>query len=274
VTNNQVPPPHVDLEQVVGAINDHLGAHYSSFTKYNREKYTPLKSQKDQDQTRSDSKKFARSKGHCKQFSQAAFGFPKSRIPSAKLHKGGARVNSHIFPLFAVTTGWAGGDEVACILRFWSPKAAGFVKPPDLLQPLIQELTVAHDGKSFYLEHEDKEGFSESIKAIAGLVEETVDYMEAVETKLTKAAETKRTPAVVGPQVLARQPLKREVVNRYWGFAEHSGVCFGGCGKQMVYDEAQLAHWRPKGELNEANGFVAATAKVSWLLTHIVLFHS
>jgi hypothetical protein len=98
--------------------------------------------------------------------------------------------------------------------------------------------------------------------------------MGAVETKLTKAAGTKRTPAVVGPQVLARKLLKRKVVNRYWGFAELSGVCFGGCGKHMVCDEVQLAHWRPKGELNEANGFVAATAQVSWLLKHIVLFHS
>jgi hypothetical protein len=63
------PAPHVDLEQVVGAINDHLGAHYSEkhrlsrFIKYNGEKYTPQKSQKDQHQTRSDSKKFDRSKG-------------------------------------------------------------------------------------------------------------------------------------------------------------------------------------------------------------------
>jgi hypothetical protein len=42
--------PHVDREQVVGAINDLLGAdysekyHLSTFIKYNLEKYTPLKS--------------------------------------------------------------------------------------------------------------------------------------------------------------------------------------------------------------------------------------
>jgi hypothetical protein len=54
-------------------------------------------------------------------------------------------------------------------------------------------------------------------KFIAGLVKETVDYMGAVEIKLAKAAETKRTPAkTAGMRVLAAAPLKQEVVDRYW----------------------------------------------------------
>ena len=131
----------------------------------------------------------------------------------------------------------------------------------------IEELKKAHDGKSFCLEHEDKEGFSKAIAFIAGLVKDTVDYMEAVEIKL----KTTRTPAkAVGVRVLAAAPLKREVVDRYWGLEANVGVCFGGCGKQMVYDDVHLAHWRPRGELNEANGFVAKTAQVIWLLYHIL----
>jgi hypothetical protein len=183
------------------SINDELGAHYiekyqlDSFIKYNGKKYTPQKSGKDQDQTRSDGRKYDRSKGHCKQFCQAALSFPKSINPSAKCRKGGFRVNSHLLPLFSITTGWVGKYEEACTLRFYRPGAAGVVAPPDHLKPHIEELKEAHDGKSFCLEHEDKEGFSKSIKFIAGLVKDTVDYMEAVETKPTKVAETKHTPA-------------------------------------------------------------------------------
>ena len=68
--------------------------------------------------------------------------------------------------------------------------------------------------------------------------------------------------------------MKREVVDRYWGFKAEIGVCFGGCGKQMVYHDVHLAHWRPRGELDAANGFVAETAQVMRISTHIVLFHS
>jgi hypothetical protein len=42
-----------------------------------------LTSKKDSKQTRTDSKKFDRSKGYSKQFSQAVFGFARSIIPSA-----------------------------------------------------------------------------------------------------------------------------------------------------------------------------------------------
>jgi hypothetical protein len=45
---------------------------------YNLKNYTPQDVQKEKQQTRSGSMKFDRSKGHCKQFSQAAFGFQKS----------------------------------------------------------------------------------------------------------------------------------------------------------------------------------------------------
>ena len=80
--------------------------------------------------------------------------------------------------------------------------------------------------------------------------------------------------AVVGPRALVRQLLKRQVVNRHWGEGQVSGVCWGGCSKNMVYDEVHLAHWRPRSELSEENGFVGATAQVSWLLAHIYCFHS
>jgi hypothetical protein len=81
--------------------------------------------------------KFDRSKGHCKQFCQAVFGFPKSIIPSVKYRKGGCRVNSHLHPLFAITTGWAGEDKEACILRFYRNGAKGVAAPPVHLQPCV-----------------------------------------------------------------------------------------------------------------------------------------
>jgi hypothetical protein len=83
------PPPHVDPEQVVEAINERLGADYSgkfclsAFIQYNATKFAPLTSKKGSKQTRTDSKKFDRSKGYSKQFSQAVFGFARSIIPSA-----------------------------------------------------------------------------------------------------------------------------------------------------------------------------------------------
>jgi hypothetical protein len=124
--------PHVDLEQVVEVINDLLGADYSakycvsSFIKYNAEKYAPATSMKDKGQTRSDSKQFDKSKGYgSNHFCQAVFGFAKSITPSAKLRKGGSRVESHLFPLFAITTGWAGGDE-----RGAKPASCGFGRKP------------------------------------------------------------------------------------------------------------------------------------------------
>jgi hypothetical protein len=90
--------PHVDLDKVVEAINEKLGAHYSEkyrlsrFIKYNGERYTPQTSSKDQHKTRSDNKKFDRSKGSCKQFCQAVFNFPTSINPSANYHgKGGGK---------------------------------------------------------------------------------------------------------------------------------------------------------------------------------------
>jgi hypothetical protein len=63
------------------------------------------------------------------------------------------------------------------ILRFWESNAKGLIKPPgpDLLQPLVKKLK-EDDGKSIHLDHEDKEGFSDSIKFLAGLVKAAVDY--------------------------------------------------------------------------------------------------
>jgi hypothetical protein len=85
----------VDLEQVVEAISDLVDAGYSAkysvsgFIEYNTEQYVPSSSMKEKGATRSDKKHFDVSKGHCgKRFSQAIFGFEKSLIPSAKLHKG------------------------------------------------------------------------------------------------------------------------------------------------------------------------------------------
>jgi hypothetical protein len=224
--------PHVDLDKAVEAINEKLGAHYSGkyrlsrFIKYNGERYTPQTSQKDQLQTRSDNKKFDRSKGNCKQFCQAVFNFPTSINPRASYHgRGGKRVNKHLLSLFAITTGnfnFPGKDKGACFLRFHRQGAARLILPREQLKPHIEELKKAHDGKSFCLEHEDKEGFSKSIDFIAGLVKDTVDYMEAVEIKL----KTKRTPAkTVGVRVLAAAPLKREVVDRYWGLEANVVVC-------------------------------------------------
>jgi hypothetical protein len=75
----------------------------------------------------------------------------------------------HLFPLCAITTGWAGKDERTCILRFWKSSARGLIKLPALLQPLVKNLQEDH-GKAIRLDHEDKESFSEPIKFLAGLV--------------------------------------------------------------------------------------------------------
>jgi hypothetical protein len=167
---------HVDLEQVVKAISDLVGADYSakysvsSFIEYNTEEYVPSSSMKETKQTRSDKKHFDRSKGYGgKRFSQAVFGFEKSIIPSAKLRKGGSRVNSPLFPLFAITTGWAGKDERTCKVRFWHVDASGLMKPPGVLKSLVENLK-EDNGKAIPLDHEDKRGFSEPIKFLAGLV--------------------------------------------------------------------------------------------------------
>jgi hypothetical protein len=127
-------------------------------------------------------------------------------------------------------------------------------------------------GKAIRLDHEDKESFSEPIKFLAGLVKAAVDFMEDAEATLAGLAKAERVQAVVGPQVLARQLLKRQVVNRYWGEGQLRGVCWGGCGELMVYGDVQLAHWRLKGELNEGNGIAGATAQVSCISTYC--FHS
>lgn len=269
---------HVDLELVVKAISEFLDADYSAkysvsgFIQYNAEKYAPSSSMDEKQQSRSDKKHFDKRKGFCgKRFSQAVFGFEKSLIPSAKLHKGrGQRksgsIGGHLLPLFAITTGWAGEDERTCILR-----ANGLMKPPDVLKSLVENL-MEDNGKEIHLDPEDKKGFSESIKFLGGLVKTAVDFMEAEEIKLTTTIGACPTTVEVRGRAAAR--LKREVVDRYWGPGAIGGVCFGGCCKQMVYQEVQLAHWRLKGELTEANGFVADTAQVIWLLPHIVLFHS
>jgi hypothetical protein len=113
---------HVDLEQVVKAISEFLDADYSTkytvsgFSEINTEKYAPS-SMKGKGASRSDKKLFDKSKGYGgKRFSQAVFGFKKSLIPSAKLRKGGTRVDNHLFPLFAITTGWTGKDVMTCFL--------------------------------------------------------------------------------------------------------------------------------------------------------------
>jgi hypothetical protein len=163
----------------VKAISEFVGADYSakysvsSFIEYNTEQYVPLTSRTSMEgkgQTRDDKKYFVKSKGYGgKRFSQAVFGFKKSPTPSAKLRKGGSRVNSHLFPLFAITTGWAGKDEMTCILRFWQRDARGLMKPPDVLKSLVENLK-ADNGKAIPLDPEDKNGYSESIKFLAGLV--------------------------------------------------------------------------------------------------------
>jgi hypothetical protein len=65
---------HVDLEQVVEAISDLVGADYSakysvgSSIEYNAEQYVPSSSFKERTGlSRSDSKKFDKSKGHVRQ---------------------------------------------------------------------------------------------------------------------------------------------------------------------------------------------------------------
>jgi hypothetical protein len=88
---------HVDLEQVVEAISDLVGADYgakysvSSFIEYNAEQYVPSSSFKERTGlliSRSDGKKFDKSKGYGgRRFCQAVFGFEKSIIPSAKLRR-------------------------------------------------------------------------------------------------------------------------------------------------------------------------------------------
>jgi hypothetical protein len=97
---------HVDLEQVVEVISDLVGADYSakysvgSSIEYNAEQYVPSSSFKERTGlSRSDSKKFDKSKGHGgKRFCQAAFGFEKSIIPSAKLRKGASASASDWLP--------------------------------------------------------------------------------------------------------------------------------------------------------------------------------
>jgi hypothetical protein len=217
---------------------------------------------------------FDRSKGHCPEYYQAVFGFPKSLKPS-QYGKGRYRVKTHLHSLFSITTGWAGVDEDLCSLRFYHTGAKGIYKPPVHLKPIIEELKKAHHGKSFSLEDEDEQGFRQSIKLLAGPVKKVVDYRQlAPSTPPPRRQGTSIGREVVGTKVLAAAPLKREVVDRYWGFKAEIGVCFGGCSKQMVYHDVHLAHWRPRGELDAANGFVAETAQVVRLSTHIVLFHS
>jgi hypothetical protein len=74
--------------------------------------------------------------------------------------------------LFAITTGWAGGDEEACILRFWQKDAKRLIKPPGSSPAPRREPEGGQedDGKSTTLDHEDKEGFSGAIKFLAGRV--------------------------------------------------------------------------------------------------------
>ena len=79
--------------------------------------------------------------------------------------------------MFAITTGWAGKDERTCILRFWQHGASGLMKPPDILKSLVENLKADHDNEAIPLDHEDKKGFSESIKILAGLVKAAVDFM-------------------------------------------------------------------------------------------------
>jgi hypothetical protein len=188
----------------VKAISDLVGADYSakysvsSFVRieYNTEEYAPSSSMKGKGASMSDKKYFDKSKGYSgKRFSQAVFGFKKSIIPSAKLRKGGARVNSHLFPLFAITTtGWAGKDEMTCILRFWQAASRGLMKPPGVLKSLVENLK-EDNGKATPLGPEDQNGYSEPIKFLAGLVKAAVDFMEVAEANLTGEAATERVQA-------------------------------------------------------------------------------
>jgi hypothetical protein len=112
---------HVDLGKVVGAIDDELGARYSgkytlgSFVKYNGQKYTPRKREIVQNETRPDGMVFDRSKGHCTEFYQAVFGFPKSLSPS-QYGKGKYRVKTHLHQLFSIT---AARDFLHLLLALW-----------------------------------------------------------------------------------------------------------------------------------------------------------
>jgi hypothetical protein len=135
--------PHVDLEQVVEAINDLVGADYSAkycvstSIKYNAEEYAPLTSKKDSKQTRSDSKHFDRSKGYGgKRFSQAVFGFKNLLLPCAKLRKGGwfsSRQPS--FPVVREYDGVGWRRRGSLHLAVSEDRRKGLTKPPGLLQP-------------------------------------------------------------------------------------------------------------------------------------------
>jgi hypothetical protein len=169
-----------------------------------------------------------------KRFSQAVFGFPKTLLASAKLRQStNRRVDSHLFPLFGITTGWAGGDEGGCIWGLWQKNAKALMQAPAVLQPFVEELEV-DDGKSISLDHEDKEAFSCAIEFLAGLVKAAVDFMEEEEIKLAGEKPLKRD-MVVGSLVLARQQLKRGVVERHWGERHVSGICWGGYGRPLTY---------------------------------------
>jgi hypothetical protein len=113
-------------------------------------------------------------------------------------------------------------------LRFWKIAARGLIKPPDLLQPLVEKLKEDH-GKAIHLDHEDKEGYSEPIEFLAGPVKATVYYMEVAEATLAKEREqvvqAPRQGEVAGLGPSRRSRLKREVVNRYWGEGQLHGVC-------------------------------------------------
>jgi hypothetical protein len=167
--------PHVDLEQVVEVINDLLGADYSakycvsSFIKYNAEKYAPATSMKDKGQTRSDSKQFDKSKGYgSNHFCQAVFGFAKSITPtvpnSVRVVLGSRATFSRCsrsrrdgleetneersLHLAVLAESRKGAHEAA-----WSS-----------LAPRQEAEGGRRQVPPLHLNHEDKEGFSESIK--------------------------------------------------------------------------------------------------------------
>jgi hypothetical protein len=103
--------PHVDLDKVVGAINDELGAGYSgkytlgSFVKYNGQKYTPRKREIVGNETRPDGMVFDRSKGHCRELldGRAGSGEPGGSAATAiplywKWHMGPGRCTIYLDP--------------------------------------------------------------------------------------------------------------------------------------------------------------------------------
>jgi hypothetical protein len=83
---------------------------------------------------------------------------------------------------------------MTCILRFWQAGTRGLIDAPDVLKSLVENLK-EDNGKAIRFDPEDKNGYSESIKFLAGLVKAAVDFMELAETNLAGEAAAERVQA-------------------------------------------------------------------------------